>query len=178
MKILAVSGSLRQASINTMLLRAAAQLAPPGVALVLYTRLGDIPLFNADLEGREPPSVREWWRAVGDADGLLIASPEYAHGVTGVMKNALDWAVGDEGFVDKPVALFNASPRAHHAQAALREIVTVMSARLVEAASITVPLLGRGADETVVLEDADLSGRVREALAVFVEAIRRHAAEA
>ena len=80
-------------------------------------------------------------------DALLIASPEYAHGVSGVMKNALDWMVGNESFVDRPVGLLNASPRASHAQAALRETITTMSARIIDAACITVPLLGSGLSE-------------------------------
>jgi len=74
---------------------------------------------------------------------LLIASPEYAHGVTGVLKNALDWLVASERFFGKPVAVLNASPRAHHADASLREILRTMSANIVEAASVSVPDLRR-----------------------------------
>ena len=79
------------------------------------------------------------------ADGLLISSPEYAHGVPGAMKNALDWLVGGEEFIYKPVALLNASPRATHAQASLAETIRTMSGRLVPEASIAVPSLPRQA---------------------------------
>ena len=143
MKILAISGSLRAASINTALLRAVARLAPSGVSVVLCKGLGEIPLFNPDIEATNPPAVASLRAQIVAADALIIASPEYAHGITGVMKNALDWMVGCEAFVHKPVALLNASPRAVHAQASLKEIVTMMSARLVEVLQLHYLFLGR-----------------------------------
>jgi len=91
------------------------------------------------------------------ADALIIASPEYAHGVTGVMKNALDWMVGSEAFMNKPVALLNSSPRATHAQASLRETILMMSACIVEEASITVPLLGSHLSEDEITIHPDIS---------------------
>lgn len=152
MNILAISGSLRQASLNTLLLRAVARLAPAGIEVALYRGLGELPLFNPDLDADACAPVADLkWRILR-ADALLIASPEYAHGVTGAIKNGLDWMVGNESFVDKPVALLNASPRAVHALAALRETLVTMSARLVDGACMTVPLLGSGLDESDILE--------------------------
>jgi NAD(P)H-dependent FMN reductase len=104
-------------------------------------------LFNPDLEASDPAPVVALREQIIAADALLIASPEYAHGVSGVMKNALDWMVSSEAFVYKPVAVLNASPRASHALAALRETLSVMSAQLIESASITLPLLGSKLDE-------------------------------
>ena len=134
-RILAISGSLRKVSSNTALLNAAIVLAPEIVEIKLYGGLGDLPPFNPDLEPYEPPSVTDFKRQLQGADGLLISSPESAHGVPGVLKNALDWLVSGEEFVYKPVALLNASPHA-----TLTEIITVMSGRLVPEASITLPL--------------------------------------
>jgi chromate reductase len=170
-RILAISGSLRRASCNTMLLRASAALAPAGVDIHVYGGLGDLPLFNPDLEGNEPASVKELCTQLRAVDGVLIASPEYAHGVTGAMKNALDWLVGTEVFVDKPVALFNASPRATLAQAALTETVRVMAAYLVAEASITVALLGRNLDQAGIVAHPEIAGALRTAIQVFVRAI-------
>jgi chromate reductase, NAD(P)H dehydrogenase (quinone) len=147
MKILAISGSLRKASLNSALLRAAARIAPPGIEVVLYGGLGELPLFNPDIEASEVPAVMALRDHILAADALLIASPEYAHGVAGAIKNALDWMVGNETFIQKPVALLNASARATHAHAALRETVATMSACIVDEASITVPLLGSGLGE-------------------------------
>ncbi len=136
LKVLALSGSLRKASLNTAMLTMAAACAPTGVRVKLGSSLGGLPLFNPDLESNEPLAVAQLRHEIAQADALLIASPEYAHGVSGVMKNALDWMVGSSVFVDKPVALWNAAPRASIALAALRETLSVMSARLVDAASL------------------------------------------
>src|SRR5262249_50542544 len=120
--ILAISGSLRAASINTAFCRAAARLAPAPLRISVHPGLGVLPLFNPDLEADPPRAVREFRDAIDNAGVVLIASPEYAHGISGVLKNALDWLVSFEGFINKPVVLVNTSPRAHHAYDALREI--------------------------------------------------------
>ena len=136
LKVLALSGSLRKTSLNTAMLVMAGASAPTGVCVTLYGGLGGLPLFNPDLELNLPDKVTELLDQIAQADALLIASPEYAHGVSGVMKNALDWMVSSAVFVDKPVALWNASPRASIALAALRETLAVMSARLIDTASL------------------------------------------
>lgn len=150
-RVLAISGSLRKASLNTALLRAVARIAPSDIEVVLYRSLGDLPLFNPDIEETAPTSVVNFRELILASDALLIASPEYAHGVTGAIKNALDWMVGNESFVNKPVAFLNASPRAIHAQAALRETLYTMSARIVDEACITIPLLGFNLDEDSIV---------------------------
>jgi chromate reductase, NAD(P)H dehydrogenase (quinone) len=136
-KILGISGSLRVGSLNSMLLRAVQRLAPSGINVDLYRGLGALPLFNPDLEALgAPPEVAEMRSRIISSHALLIASPEYAHGVSGVIKNALDWMVGNDSFVGKPIGLLSSSPRASIAQAALRETLTTMSARVVPAASV------------------------------------------
>ena len=151
MNILALSGSLRAASDNTRLLRAMTRIALAGVDVVVYSGLGELPLFNPDIEFPNPPAVAALREAINAADVVIIASPEYAHGMTGVIKNALDWMVGNESFVNKPVALLNAAPRATHAYLALRETVTMMSASVIDAACITLaqPITGMSEDEIV-----------------------------
>jgi len=128
--LLAISGSLRAASGNSALLRAAIVCAPAGVQISLYEDLGHLPVFNPDHDLHPPVYVQALRGRVTHADGLLIASPEYAHGVTGAIKNALDWLVSSEGFVDKPVLLFNTGNGAMHAHAALLETLRTMSAKL------------------------------------------------
>jgi chromate reductase len=176
-QILAISGSLRSASLNTALLRAAARLAPFGMCIELFGELGLLPLFNPDIEATNPPAVANFRARLLAADGVLIASPEYAHGITGAMKNALDWMVGCETFVNKPVALLNASPRAVHAQASLKETLATMSARTVDEASIAVPVLGAKLDEAGIVFHPEISAALREALQVFQAAIAGYQAE-
>ena len=171
--IFAISGSLRAKSSNTTLLRAAAKLASSrAMSITIYSALGELPHFNPDLEGTEPPSVIKFRDELLNCDGVLISSPEYAHGVPGVLKNALDWIVGSGELVDKPVALLNASPRSTYAQASLRETVTVMSGRLVEEASVTVHLLGKNMNETDIVSDQDMSSILGASLEAFANAIR------
>jgi len=143
MNVLALCGSLRAASMNRMLLEASARVAAPH-RVDIFSGIGALPLFNPDLEADLPASVRALHAALERADALLIASPEYAHGVTGVLKNALDWLVSFPPFVDTPVAIFNASPRSVHADAALRETLLTMSANLVTHACLALPLRGTG----------------------------------
>lgn len=177
MNFLAISGSLRAASHNSDLLRALARLAPAGLRIELYRGLGDLPLFNPDIEASDPPSVADLRARIMAADALLIASPEYVHGITGAMKNALDWMVGCEAFVLKPVALLNASPRAVHAQASLREIVTMMSALIVDEASVTVPILGAKLSEDQIVAHPEIAATLRAALAALVDAVTDSHAE-
>jgi len=172
-RLLSISGSLRFVSSNTSVLSALPPVAPPGVEVCAYVGLASLPPFNPDLDTDEPPEpVRALRRQVGDCDGLIICSPEYAHGVPGALKNALDWLVGSLEFAGTPVALINVSPRSVHAQAQLREILTTMAARLIEPASITLDLTGRSLDAAAIAADPALSAQLQGAIARFVEAIR------
>jgi NAD(P)H-dependent FMN reductase len=177
-RILAISGSLRAASTNTALLRAAALVAPEGVEVTLYEGLAGLPPFNPDLdqEGGVPCAPAKLRRQVAAADGLLIACPEYAHGVPGAFKNALDWLVGDLDFPGKPVALLNAAPRARHAQAALAETLRTMSARLVSEAPLSVPVPNRDPDPAAIVADPQRAATLRAALALLTLAADERAA--
>lgn len=114
MQIIALSGALRRASYNTALLRAAAALAPAGVTIELRTLHG-IPLYDGDVEAQGiPEAVTTLREAIRAADGLLIATPEYNHGVPGVLKNGLDWLSRPSGegarlFGGKPTGLVGAT---------------------------------------------------------------------
>jgi chromate reductase, NAD(P)H dehydrogenase (quinone) len=175
MRILAISGSLRAASSNTAVLLALRRLAPAGVDIRLYQGLDTLPYFNPDLDGEEcperPAPVLELRREVGECAGILISSPEYAHGVPGVLKNALDWLVSCSEFPGKPVALINMSPRSVHAQASLLEVLTTMSARMVAEASIALQLPRRDFGVDDIAGHAELAAALRTALGAFVTAI-------
>ena len=127
------------------------RLAPAGMSISIYDGMQALPLFNPSLEAQMHATVQTLRDAVMNSDAVIIASPEYAHGVSGVMKNALDWLVSDERFVGKPVALMSSSPRSRYAEAALRETLVTMPARMIDAASVAVPVRGTGMDEEVIL---------------------------
>jgi len=171
MRILAISGSLRAASADTTLLKAAAALGPEDVTLNIYDGLGDLPPFNPDLD-RDPPhaAVAEFRFQLRESAGLIISSPEYAHGVPGILKNALDWVVASGELYEKPVALFSASARAGYAQVSLVETLTVMTARVVPEAYIVVPLQGKNLDENGIIAEPGLSRTIRSALTAFARA--------
>ncbi len=160
-EILCFCGSLRQPSYNRAALEATQMLAPDGLNLRM-AELGSLPLFNPDLEG--PAEVAALAHAMAHADGLLIASPEYAHGISSVLKNALDWLVSDENFPEMPVALINTSPRASHAMAALREVLKTMSANIVEPAYVTLPLLGSALNAVGIAENPKLAKMLQKML--------------
>ena len=125
MRIAGIAGSLREGSLNRGLLRAAVELAPAGMEIIVYTRLGDIPPYNDDvfIKG-DPEPVADLKTCIGAADALLISTPEYNYGVPGVLKNAIDWAsrpAGKSPLNRKPAAIMGCSPglggtiRAQHA---------------------------------------------------------------
>ena len=138
MKVLAVSGSLRAGSHNTSLLRAAADAAPAGVQVQLWEGVGDLPVYDQDLEGSDLPDavlrLREDW---GSADAILFATPEYNGSVPGGLKNAVDWAsrpVRESTLTNRNVAVIGASTGqfgAMWAQAELRKILGIAGARVI-----------------------------------------------
>ncbi len=110
--VLGFAGSLRQTSYNRGLLRTVKELAPPELNIQIFDLL-PIPIFNEDVEAKgDPESVQDFKKAIGDADGLLIATPEYNYGIPGVLKNAIDWASrppGKSTIYGKPAAIMGAS---------------------------------------------------------------------
>ena len=170
-KLLALSGSLRKASHNTAAIRALKILAPAHVELTIGS-ISDLPLFNPDLEGECIPALKQLVHALETADGLVIASPEYAHGISGPMKNTLDWLVGGVEFPAIPIMLINTSPRASHAQNALREVLTTMSGDIIERSCISVPLLSSELDAEGIAGHTEISGSLKAGLAAFCEALQ------
>ena len=169
MKILAVSGSLASRSSNTELLRAAQRLCVGVAKMVIYEGLRDIAPFDPDLEDEAAPQPVKNFRAlIKSADGVLISSPEYAHGVSGVLKNAPDWTVSTGDFYDKAVAVLNASPRATIALEAMKENLRTMGSRLVEEASITVAVMSRRLTADEIVGDAEIAPSLRRAMTAFV----------
>src|SRR6478672_11802871 len=171
MRILALSGSLRKSSSSTSIVRAAALLAPAGVAVTVYDGLGELPHFNPDLDQEgdvAPPAVAELRRLIGESDALIISTPEYAHGIPGVLKNALDWLVSSLEFPGIAVSVINPSAYSFHANESLIEVLRTMSAALPAGASARIALPRRSMSENEVAADAALADAIRKVLDALI----------
>jgi chromate reductase, NAD(P)H dehydrogenase (quinone) len=135
MKILGVCGSLQRQSGNLALLEVAAASAPPGVEVVLFDGLRELPHFNPDIDASgAPESVRRWRHALAESDAVLIASPEYGFSLPGVLKNGIDWVIGSGELEGKVVAITAAVPgpeRGRRGLQALRDTLSAVRATIV-----------------------------------------------
>jgi chromate reductase len=175
LKILGISGSLRVGSLNARLLEAAIELAPPGLTIEPYRGIGDLPHYNADLDGAAPPPPVVALRLqIERADGVLIATPEYNYSIPGVLKNAIDWASrpsGASALRRKPVAAMGAAPGNFgtvRAQLALRQMWVWIDAVPVVKPEVHVFRARERFDESGRLTDAP----TRELIAELLEALR------
>lgn len=171
--ILGLAGSLRKASYNRGLLRAAQELAPEGVDIQTFD-LTPVPLYNEDVEAQgDPEPVRELKQAIAAADALLIASPEYNYTVSGVLKNALDWASRppqQPGLKAKPVAIMGASTGRFgtaRGQLNLRQVLLATGCHVLPAPEVYVARAPEGFDADGNLQDP----RTRERVRALVEAL-------
>lgn len=177
MNVLALSGSLRAESTNAALLRAAIGLAPPAMVVTICDCIGALPPFNPDLDEEgavAPPAVATFRDRLRAAEGFVISSPEYAHGVPGSFKNALDWTVSSGELMDKPVLLLNAARAGgERAQASLADTLTMLSARVLLEASRSAPFLSGSFDSRGALSEPADASLVAVAMQALADAIRK-----
>ncbi len=173
MNILAISGSLRRESSHAVLLRAVQRLAPASMAIVISDDVGRLPHFNPDLDGGQPPpAVAEFRSRMARVDGVIISSPEYAHGVPGSLKNALDWLVSGSEVVGKPVLLINASPSGgRFAQESLTRILSVMTMRVLVEDSLAAPVVRKAFDAQGRIVDPRVESALSASLAALEAAV-------
>ncbi len=167
MRIYAISGSVRAASVHSALLRAMQEQAPSDVEFRVCELVESLPIFNPDREGdAAPPPVREFARAVDEADLLIIASPEYAHGIPGGLKNAFDWLVSGPELVGKPAVLVHgySHGRGQYGLDALREVLRTASLDLMPGEAFAVPLVGLQVSEAEeLLKTSEVVSAIRAA---------------
>lgn len=177
-KVLLVSGSLRQDSTNTALLRTAEVVSPPDIAAELYVGMGELPHFNPDLD--QPPldpAAAHLRTMIHSADAILFSTPEYAGGLPGSFKNLLDWTIGDDhsgSIYRKPVAWINTSAAptgAADAHASLRKILAYAHVSLIEEACTAIPI-ARHAVQDGLLADPSIRSSIVHTLRLLVDAAR------
>jgi NAD(P)H-dependent FMN reductase len=179
--LLLISGSLRDGSTNTAVLRTAAEVAGDGVTTTLYQGMGELPHFNPD-DDREGapvhPAVADLRAEIAAADALLLCTPEYAGALPGALKNLLEWTVGDGGTYDKPIAWINASgpaaptgaADAHHS---LRKVLGYVHADIVEEACVRIPVTREAVGSDGTLTDGTLREKIAETVNALANRVAR-----
>lgn len=154
MKILALSGSARQASTNTALLRSLPNIAPYTSEIIVFSEVSDLPVFSPDLEQPAlPEKVQGFANLVRDCDGIIIASPEYIRAVPGGLKNAVDWLVSRDEIINKPIALIHASHRGDDMLEQLRLVLSTVSTRFTPDIFVRFALMKHTPDEIAAFLD-------------------------
>jgi chromate reductase len=177
--ICGIAGSLRARSYNRALLKAAQELAPDGVEVRIFERLGDLPHYNSDLEvgGVAPEPVLALRQAIGEADALLLASPEYNHSIPGVLKNAIDWAsrpANASVLNKKPCAIFGASTGVTgtvRGQLAIRQALMFTETHVLLKPEVLIGKAAEKFDAELRLTDEPTRGSVAKLLAALVGSI-------
>ena len=173
MELLAIPGSVRQRSYNRALLEAMSRQSAKYTNITLFNRLRDIPVFDPDVaEADMPEPVAELQSHIRKADGIIISTPEYAHGVPGVLKNLLDWFVSSDALVLKPVVVTSVSTSAMggvRAHSPLVMVLNAMNTNVVVEGSMTVPYARKKFDAELNLID----DQTRQAIAVSLSALEQ-----
>ena len=180
-KILILAGSLRRDSYNRALTRAAVQLAPSGVSIETFDRLGALPFYDGDLEEAGLPGVVvDLWRAIVEADALLLATPEYNGSTSGVLKNAMDWASRAPGRIlaGKIVAVMGTSTGGNGANGGIESVVRILGRTRSDVLDhiVAVPFAAGAFDDALALRDQDVRAEVAELVTELADRARMSAA--
>lgn len=172
MNILGISGSLRKDSFNSALLQNLVDLAPDDVSIASDVLIDKLPFFNPDIDNPEKPPemVAVFRKLLRKADGIVLVSPEYAHNISGVLKNALDWLVASGELVHKPVVVINVSTSyvgGEKAHTSLKYLVNLLSAHLLEEASFHISSATQKFDDSGKLTDEETIGKLKSVYVHF-----------
>jgi NAD(P)H-dependent FMN reductase len=168
-KILAISGSLRPNSSATFVLNHVAALMPANVEFNVYKDLGNLPHF--DDSDNVPAEVKKFRGLISESDGVFICTPEYAFGVPGTLKNALDWTVSSGELTYKPVALITAASIGKNAHAALLLILSALTAKVAEEATLVIPFVRAKLNENGEIKDAATLDAVKKVINAFLKTV-------
>ena len=156
--VLVINGSIRAQSTNALLIEAIQALSKDLFLMKLFTGLADLPHFNSDLDNENPPApVTRWRDELKSADGILICTPEYAMGVPGVLKNAIDWTVSSAEFWHKPTALITASSHGLKGHASLLETLKIIEAKMSEETQLVISFVKAKVKEVGITDEQTLN---------------------
>jgi chromate reductase len=168
-KIFAISGSLRNNSSATSVLKQVAALIPKAIEFNIYGGLGDLPHF--DDNENVPFEVQKFKELLANADGIFICTPEYAFGVPGTLKNALDWTVSSGEFVNKPVALITAASAGDKAHASLLLTLSAISAKVAEDATLLIPFIRSKLNDKGEVKDIETLNAIKKVIDSFIKTV-------
>jgi chromate reductase len=167
-KILAIPGSLRLNSSSNYILSAILSVAPKDIVCEVYQGIGSLPHFNDPEE--TPGPVVEFRQKIRESDAVLICTPEYAFGIPGSLKNALDWTVGTGDFVDKPVGLVTASSQGEKGHAAMLLVLTAIAAKVIDESTLLIPFVKAKLDRNGTVKDNSLLVQLTTVVQALVKA--------
>lgn len=155
MVVFAMSGSLREASANTEILNLLKPLLPEHTEFLIYSGVGKLPHYNSDFDqDNEPVAVKELRGMIARSSMVIISTPEYAHGIPGSLKNALDWLVSTTVIENKAAGLiFGSTSESRYAQEALVEVLKTMNAKIVPGAVINIPGIRTKIEDNSITEE-------------------------
>ena len=173
-KILAISGSTRQSSTNLSLIKAIIELSADSLDIKIFEGLSDIPHFNPDLDTDDPPkNVVDFRRELKEADGILICTPEYAMGVPGTLKNAIDWTVSSCEFSHKPVALITASSVGEKGHLSLIETLKIIESDMPDDSQLLVSFVKTKVSSEGRITDVQTLEQVKRLLVSLTRTIEK-----
>jgi NAD(P)H-dependent FMN reductase len=173
-KILAISGSTRKASSNLNLINAIAALASKTFTVKIFERLSGLPHFNQDLDNENVPvEVADFRRQIREADGILICTPEYAIGVPGTLKNAIDWTVSSMEFSKKPVALITASLSGEKAHNSLLGTLLIIEAKMTADTQLLISFVKTKVNDDFKITDKETLNSVIKLIQSLTEIITK-----
>jgi chromate reductase, NAD(P)H dehydrogenase (quinone) len=172
-RILAFSGSLRAASSNTSILHSIVKFAPANVEIRIYAGLAGLPHFSPEIDGDDSPAtVKDLRTLISEADGVIISTPEYAFGVPGTLKNALDWTVSSGELNEKPVSAISASPSNFGGDKALASLLLTLTALgTIQASTLSIPIIYKKLNEKKEVSDPGTLVDLRHLLDELLKAI-------
>ena len=170
--IIAISGSLREGSSNHNILQLLGKMIPDGTNYTIYNGLRDIPAFDPGIDSdNPPPTVSDLREKVSQADGIVICTPEYAFGVPGALKNALDWTVSTGSFSGKPTALITASTGGENAHEALIKILGAIDAKLSRETTLLIQFVRSKMDDDGNITDPITAQKLKNLAEAFINLV-------
>jgi chromate reductase len=171
-KVVAISGSTRQNSTNESLIKAIADLSAESIDITVFNGIANLPQFNPDNDRDNiSPEVADFRQQLNNADGIIICTPEYAHGVPGALKNAIDWTISSSEFPHKPTMLITASTDGKYGHRALLETLKVIEARNVENLQLVISFVKTKISADGKITDEKTLSEVKKLIVKFNETL-------